>query len=145
MKFTSNEQILICIIIGMSIIIIFLLYNKSEGFNSIFATEAINNIASMYNKDTLTATNINTAGINVRDPSTGARFFYTDPTGRSGSGPQLVIPAFLNTSNIVTTSLTADNIKSNGYVEAGSFNTLGPVKAGCIDASEIWVNGQKIA
>jgi hypothetical protein len=58
MKFTSNEQILICIIIG--IIVIFVLYNQSEGFAT--NTEAINNLASLYNNGTLTATNISATG-----------------------------------------------------------------------------------
>jgi hypothetical protein len=55
---TSNQQILICIIIG--IIFIFLFYKQSENFAT--NTEAINNIASLYNAANLTATNINATG-----------------------------------------------------------------------------------
>jgi hypothetical protein len=58
MNFTSNQQILICIIIA--IIIIFLFYNRSEDF--VTNTEAINNLASLYNSSNLTATNINATG-----------------------------------------------------------------------------------
>jgi hypothetical protein len=52
---SSNQQILIVIVIG--IIIIFLLSNRSEGFAT--STEAVNNISSLYNASNLTATNIN--------------------------------------------------------------------------------------
>jgi hypothetical protein len=58
MNFTSNQQILICIIIA--IIIIFLFYNRSEDFAT--STEAVNNLASLYNSSNLTATNINATG-----------------------------------------------------------------------------------
>jgi hypothetical protein len=58
MNISSNQQILICIIIG--IIIIFLFYKQSEGFAT--NTEAIQNITSLYNKDNLTATNIIATG-----------------------------------------------------------------------------------
>jgi hypothetical protein len=60
---SSNYQILIVIIIG--IIIIFLFYNSSENFTttpssttSLLATEACQNVASVYNAENLTASNI---------------------------------------------------------------------------------------
>jgi hypothetical protein len=63
---SSNKQIVICIIIG--IIIIFLFYNRSENFTTpssttpLSATEACQNVASMYNQNNITATNITATG-----------------------------------------------------------------------------------
>jgi hypothetical protein len=58
MSISSNQQILICIIIG--IIVIFFLYNRSEDFAP--STESVNIISSLYNAANLTATNIKVTG-----------------------------------------------------------------------------------
>jgi hypothetical protein len=68
MSISSNQQILICIIIG--IIVIFFLYNRSEGFAT--STEAVTNISSLYNAANLTATNIK---VNGDIASTGTAHF----------------------------------------------------------------------
>jgi hypothetical protein len=112
MKFTSNEQILICIIIGMSIII-FLLYNKSEGFAT--NTEAVNN------------TNINGTSINVTD-SSGNNYFKTF---NLGYGPVTqfngqIAATNINANNINGTSINVTDSSGNNYFK--TFNLgYGPV------------------
>jgi|688.fasta_scaffold2215855_1 hypothetical protein len=87
---TSKHQILIGIIIG--IIIIFFLYNRSEDFTTpssttpLSATEACQNIASVYNAGTLSATNINATGTLTAPNIVGTNTFKNgttsiDPTG----------------------------------------------------------------
>jgi hypothetical protein len=65
---SSNQQILIVIVIG--IVIIFLLYNRSEDFAT--TSESIANLASMYNASTIKATNLNVTDI------LNAKTMYTD-------------------------------------------------------------------
>jgi hypothetical protein len=76
---SSKQQILIVAIIG--IIIIFFLYNRSEGF--VTNTEAINNIASLYNASNLTATNVN-ATANISTPNLNATTLNVSGVGDKG-------------------------------------------------------------
>jgi hypothetical protein len=175
MGITSNEQILIVIIIG--IIVIFFIYNRSEDF--LTNTEAVNNIASLYNASNLTATNIsatgnlsaqniNTTGISVKNPA-GKVYFHTyDP----GNGPVVqfqdstLMANDINVGNINTSGKISDVITPHlKVVDSGNSIYLqtynlgqGPVvqfanstifandiRAGKIDATSLWVNGRQIA
>jgi hypothetical protein len=131
---SSNQQILIVIIIG--IIIIFFLYNRSEGF--VTNTEAIQNIASLYNTGNLTGTNITATGdIKGLDLSTRdikARFIEAgvDVDAKRNmnvgsnitAGNDITAPNIIATNKITTTGdikgldLSTRDIKAR-FIEAG--------------------------
>jgi hypothetical protein len=85
---SSNQQILIVIVIG--IVIIFLLSNRSEDFAT--TSESIANLASMYNASKLTAndikaTNLNVANIQVTD-ILDAKTMYTTGINSGKNTPE---------------------------------------------------------
>jgi hypothetical protein len=134
MSISSNHQILIIIIIG--IIVIVFLYNRSEGFNSLSATEAVNNIASLYNTGTLTATNISATGdVNA----TGLNMTVGPPTGTNPNQWIFHTPTDYRKSLFIARRKDDNsdwnwgsgiNIDSGGSVTSGgNVNTAGDVNA----------------
>jgi hypothetical protein len=103
---SSNQQILIVIIIG--IVIIFLLYNRSEDFAT--TSESIANLASMYNASTLTANNINTTDT-INAKLINAKSMYTD----------ILDAKTMQTAGINTGTSTAEGgrIDISNYSKAG--------------------------
>jgi hypothetical protein len=121
MNFTSNQQILICIIIG--IIIIFLFYKQSENFAT--STEALNNIASLYNTGNLTATNINATGSMGTTNLTASGYVSAD----NSSFNRLTVnqnATICGASFVPGGAIGATNLTASGYVSAdnSSFNKL---------------------
>jgi hypothetical protein len=128
---SSNQQILICIIIG--IVIIFFLYNRSEGF--VTSTEAVNNIASLYNTGNLTATNISATGGIVSDKDVlikgtitggGGALNLVSPTDvwqvvASSNRLLSIVP---NTNFALATNFTSNgDLYSNGNISAKGIMT----------------------
>jgi hypothetical protein len=122
MSISSNQQILICIIIG--IIVIFFLYKQSEGFAT--STEAINNISSMYNADTLTANSLKVGGISFGNNHSAISFGNGEGYGLSiGKKGAPTISIFDNNWIDTRGTLTAGDIAATNIRVAGTLTTGG--------------------
>jgi hypothetical protein len=82
-------------------VILFLLYNKAENF--VTNTEAINNIASLYNTGNLTANNINATG------------YFTIGAGTNKWG---IIPFILGSGDSAQKMLSISPLKADGSMDA---------------------------
>jgi len=96
---SSNYQILIVVIIG--IIIIFLLYNPSENFNTLLATKACQNVADILANSDNNINNTNALNITANETitlGTGANKWLLSPLNINGKKQLIIAP--LNASNI---------------------------------------------